>query len=59
MSKEIYFKDLPELTQQRILDQFGAISAEELGLDKIPYATIQMDCDGVGAIGFASRVKTA
>ena len=51
MSRQIYFKDLPDFMQQRILDSFGADCAADLGLDKNPYATIYEDSEGVGAIG--------
>lgn len=58
MSREraIYFAELPELTQQHILDQFGATSAADLGLDKVPYATISEDSEGVAAIGLTNLV---
>ena len=60
MSKDIYFKDLPELTQQRILDSYGAESAAELDLENKPYATILLDEDGVGGLGIAGlMLKTA
>lgn len=51
MSRQIYFKDLPDFIQQRILDSFGADCAADLGLDRKPYATIYEDSEGVGAIG--------
>ena len=60
MSRDIYFKDLPELTQQRILDSYGAENAAELGLEDKPYATILLDDDGVGGFGIAGlMLKTA
>ena len=60
MSRDIYFKDLPELTQQRILDSYGVDSAADLGLDNKPYATVLLDEDGVGGFGIAGLVlKTA
>jgi len=60
MSRDIYFKDLPELTQQRILDEYGASCPEELGLDTNPYATILLNEDGVGGLGIAKlMLKTA
>lgn len=58
MNREIYFRDLPELTQIRILDEYGASCPAELGLDAIPYATIVADGDGVAALGIAA-VKSA
>ena len=49
--RNIYFKDLPALLQQKILDMYGAENAAELGLDSKPYATVYEDSEGVGAIG--------
>lgn len=49
--KNIYFKDLPALLQQKILDMYGAENAAELGLDAKPWATIYEDSDEVGALG--------
>ncbi len=46
MSKDIWFKDLPEFTQNNILDKYGASCAEELGLDKQPYMTVTEDGEG-------------
>ena len=54
MSKDIWFKDLPEFTQIKILDQYGAESAEEVGLDKKPYATIISDGAEVMAMGITA-----
>lgn len=62
MSKEtqIYFSDLPSLTQQNILDQYGASCAADLGLDTLPYATINVDNDGVAALGISKlALRTA
>jgi len=58
MSKDIYFKDLPELTQACILDQYGVDTPAELGLDKEPYMTIHSDEFGLAAIGI-KKIKTA
>ena len=58
MNREIYFRDLPELTQIRILDEYGASCPAELGLDAVPYATIVADGDGVAALCIAN-VKSA
>ena len=49
--KNIYFKDLPALLQQKILDMYGAENAAELGLDIKPWATVYEDSDEVGALG--------
>ena len=49
--RNIYFKDLPALLQQKILDMYGADNATDLGLDIKPYATVYEDSEGVGAIG--------
>lgn len=46
MSKQIYFKELTALVQNKILEAFGATSAAELGLDSKPYATVVYDADG-------------
>lgn len=60
MSRDIYFKDLPELTQTRILDSYGVSSPAELGLDTQPYATAIMDADGVGALAICNlKLRTA
>ena len=49
--KNIYFKDLPALLQQKILDMYGVENAAELGLDIKPWATVYEDNDEVGALG--------
>ena len=49
--RNIYFKDLPALLQQKILDMYGAESAADLGLDAKPYVTVYEDSEGVGAVG--------
>lgn len=49
--RNIYFKDLPALLQQKILDMYGADSPSDLGLDNKPWATVYEDSDGVGALG--------
>lgn len=60
MSRDIYFKDLPEFTQNKILDEYGAQTPEELGLDKEPYATVITDDYGVAAMGLTRiKLKTA
>ena len=46
MRKNIFFNELATDKQNRILDSFGADSAEELGLDKNPYASAVYDMDG-------------
>ena len=56
MSRDIYFKDLPEFTQNKILDEYGVQTPEELGLDKEPYATVIIDDCGVAAMGL-TRIK--
>ena len=48
--KQIYFYDLPELAQQRILDMYGAESADELNFLDQPIAIAHMDGDTVGAL---------
>lgn len=48
--KQIYFYDLPELAQQRILDMYGAESADELGFLDEPVAIAHMDGNEVGAL---------
>ena len=49
--RNIYFKDLPALLQQKILDMYGADTPADLGLDNKPYATVSEDSEGAGAIG--------
>ena len=49
--RNIYFKDLPALLQQKILDMYGADAPADLGLDNKPYATVYEDSEGVGAVG--------
>ena len=49
--KNIYFKDLPALLQQKILDMYGADTSADLGLDNKPWVTVYEDSEGVGAIG--------
>ena len=56
MRKQIYFKELPKFVQNKILDAYGANSAEEIGLDKEPYATVEERDGCVEAIGV---LKTA
>lgn len=46
MKKNIFFSELSEMTQNRILDAFGADSAADLGLDTNPYAVAVYDTDG-------------
>lgn len=46
MKKPIYFADLTEQKQNQILDQYGATSAHDLGLDINPYAYAWFDWDG-------------
>lgn len=46
MKKPVYFADLTEQKQNQILDQYGAASAHDLGLDMNPYAYILFDWDG-------------
>lgn len=49
--RNIYFKDLPALLQQKILDMYGADTPADLGLDNKPWATVYEDSEGVGALG--------
>ena len=49
--RNIYFKDLPALLQQKILDMYGADAPADLGLDNKPWATVYEDSEEVGAIG--------
>ena len=49
--RNIYFKDLPALLQQKILDTYGADTPADLGLDNKPYAIVYEDSEGVGAVG--------
>ena len=56
MRKQIYFKELPKFVQNKILDAYGANSAEEIGLDKEPYAVIEERDGRVEAVGM---LKTA
>lgn len=46
MKKNIFFSELSVMTQNRILDAFGADSAADLGLDINPYAVAVYDTDG-------------
>ena len=60
MSRDIYFKDLPEFTQNKIQDEYGSQTPEELGLDKETYATVIIDDYGVAAMGLTRiKLKTA
>lgn len=56
MRKQVYFKELPKFIQNKILDAYGANTAEEIGLDKEPYAVIDEKDGYVEAIGM---LKTA
>lgn len=56
MRKQIYFKELPKFVQNKILDAYGANSAEEIGLDKEPYAEVEERDGYVEAVGV---LKTA
>lgn len=49
--RNIYFKDLPALLQQKILDMYGADTPADLGLDNKPYVTVYEDSEEVGAVG--------
>ena len=51
MRKQIYFKELPKFVQNKILDAYGANSAEEIGLDKEPYAVVEERDGCVEAVG--------
>lgn len=53
MSRELYFKDLPLATQEKILDDYGADSAEELDLDKKPIVTVCSDGDEIEALVYS------
>ena len=58
--RKVFFRQLPLDTQLRILDEYGAENAQELGLDKEPYATIIIDDYGVAAMGLTRiKLKTA
>lgn len=46
MRRNIFFSELATEVQNRILDSFGADTAEELGLDVNPYATAIYDREG-------------
>ena len=45
MKKQIYFNELTELAQIKILDSYGASCAADLGYDKNPYAVVTYDND--------------
>lgn len=48
--RKVFFRQLPLETQLRILDEYGADNAQELGLDKQPYAIVYEDDYGIGAL---------